>query len=124
MHAARNVVPIPLDEIERILVARAVPDFTGNVLIDVRVLPTAGHEVEFSAETETHLALNRSEEISQPIVTNDRVNKVRRVLREVETKFVLRADVIGIRASFVKGELRSFKLCEVEKNERTADSIR
>ena len=115
MHATANKVEIPLDQVERFLINRAVPDFTGNVEISVRVLQTAGHEIEFRSETESLIATKHSEETATPLVTNERVNAVRRALAEIRGRFTIGTDVQKIRASFVKGELRSFKLCEVEE---------
>jgi hypothetical protein len=114
MHKVSNSVEIPLDEIERILIARAVPDFTGSVEITVHILPSAGLEVQFEAVTENHLPIGRAEETAQPVVTNGRVNAVRYEINKIRDKFLLGTTVRGIRASFVKGELRSFKLCEAE----------
>lgn len=114
MHAVPNQVEIPIDEIETLLVSRAVPDFTGTVEITVHVSPAAAHEVEFRARVESHIDVTRSDDKAEPVVTNERVARVRRHLAEVANKFVLGTAVTGIKASFVRGELRSFKLCEAK----------
>lgn len=114
MHAVRNEIPIPMEEVDRILTARAVPDFTGTVTIRVTVLNTAAHEIEFHAEVESQAPLARSEEVSSPVISNDRVQAVRRALAENEDKFRLGTKLVAIKASFLRGELRSFKVCEEE----------
>ena len=115
MHTVSNQVEIPIESVERILTARAVPDFTGTVEIRVRVLPTAGHEVEFEAVATRSIApANRTEEREQPIVTNERVAKVRRTLAENASAFVIGTKLIAIEASFLKGDLRGFKITERE----------
>ncbi len=114
MHDTRNTVQISPDEIERILTARAVPDFTGNVSIEIRVLPTAGQEVEFKAEIESHAPLSRSQEKAAPIISNDRVYAVREAIRANAHRFVIGTRIVAVKASFLRGELKSFKICEVE----------
>jgi hypothetical protein len=118
MHCERNQIPIPTEEPERMLMARAVPDFTGTVTIHVTVLPTAAHEIEFRGEVERQGELGRSEEKSRPIVTNDRVNSVRRAIAENADAFFIGTKLVAIKASFLRGELKSFKICEVETNGR------
>ncbi len=114
MHAETNRIPIPMDEPERILTSRAVPDFTGTVTIHVRLQPTVAHEVEFRAEVNNQAPLTRSEETSQPIVTNERVAAVRRAIAANAEKFYIGTNLVAIKASFLRGELKSFTLCEVE----------
>ena len=115
MHAVANRVEIPIESLERILAARAVPDFTGTVEILIRVLPTAGHEVEFQTEAVRDVpADNRTVEKENPVVTNDRVSRVRHALLQNAAAFTIGTKLKGIKASFLKGELRSFRILEVE----------
>lgn len=117
MHSVgnQNQAEIPIEEIERMLTARAVPDFTGTVTIQIRVKPTAGHEVEFLAEVQSTHQVNRAIEKTAPIVTNNRVNQVRMCIREHQHRFVLTTKVLAIKASYVSGEIRSFHVFEVEE---------
>lgn len=115
MHSIPNQIQIPPDEIERILEARAVPDFTGTVTINVCVLPSAAHEIEFRTEVESFAPLScRSQENGTPIVSNHRVAAVREAVRANADRFVIGTKIVAIKASFLKGELKSFKTCEVE----------
>lgn len=115
MHAASNQVEIPLDRLDEFLVARAVPDFTGTVRVSVRVLPTAAHEVEFTAETRAVHHVDTSRDRGTPLVTNARVTKVRNLIREHAHRFTIGTKMIAIEASFVAGEIRSFHIVEEEK---------
>ena len=111
----RNAAEIPVDRIEEILTQRAVPEFTGNVEIGIRVLETAGLEVEITAQIENHLPLGRSNEDAEPpVITHNRVNSVRTEINKIRERLIVGTTVHAIRASFVRGELRSFKLVEVE----------
>jgi hypothetical protein len=114
MHAEKNRMLIPTAEPERILVSRAVPDFTGTVEIDIQLLPSAVHEVEFHARIESQGPVGRSEERSTPVITNDRVAAVRHTIAANADKLLLELKVVTIKASFLRGELKSFRLCEVE----------
>jgi len=113
-HAVTNRVPLPIEQLEEILSARAVPEFTGTVHVQVRVLATAALEVEFNAEVTINHQLAKSDDERKPVITNDRVNKVRQAVRENAHRFTIGTRVTGVEASFVAGELRSFKIKEFE----------
>ena len=115
MHAVANQVEIPLDKLEEFLTSRATPDFTGTVRVTVRVLPTAGLEVEFTAETRISHQVDRSRDKGTPLVTNVRVARVRELIREHANEFVLGTKVSEVHASFVAGEIRSFNIVQVEQ---------
>jgi hypothetical protein len=114
-HPVANFVPIPTEKISEALERCAVPGFTGKVTGYLRILPTAAHEVEFTFETETTLAIRRHEETEAPVVTNARVAKVRRVLMENADRFKIGTPLSRIFATFDNGELRRFEVTEVSE---------
>jgi hypothetical protein len=114
MHITANMVEIPMDKVEEGLCQRAVPGFTGTVLVYLKVKPTAGFEVEFRFESEKLLQISRASDPETPHVTNARVNSVRRALTENANLFRLGTSLAGIRCSFVEGELRKMTALEVE----------
>ena len=114
MHPVANQVEIPTEKISEALERCAVPGFTGSITGHVRVLKSAGLEVEFTFEKEVALQINKQTDPERPIVTNERVAKVRRMIQESADKFVLSAAVNKIYASFTDGDLRKFVVTEVE----------
>jgi hypothetical protein len=114
-HPVSNMVDIPTEKISEALERVAVPGFTGNVTGHIRVLPSAAHEVEFRFETATTLQINKAQDPEQPVVTNARVAKVRRVLLENAGRFKIGTPLSRVFASFVDGELRRFDVIEVRE---------
>lgn len=114
MHPVANQVEIPTEKISEAFERCAVPGFTGNITGHVRVLPSAAFEVEFRFEKEIAVQINKPMDPEAPHITNARVAKVRRVLMESAGRFRLGTPVRGVFGSFVDGELRSFKVLEVE----------
>jgi hypothetical protein len=114
MHPVANMVEIPIEKIEEALVACAIPGFTGNITGHIKVLPTAAFEVEFSFEKLTTLQVNKPQDPERPLVTNARVEKVRRVLSENAERFRLGTALRCVYATFTDGELRRFEVIEVE----------
>jgi hypothetical protein len=115
MHPVANQVEIPTDKISEALERCAVPGFTGSVTAHIRVLPSAAHEVEFRFEQATMVQINKPTDPETPLVTNARVNKVRRVLMENAQRFRLGTPLSRVLASFVDGELRKFEIVEVSE---------
>ena len=113
-HPVANQVEIPTEKISEALERCAVPGFTGSVTGYIRVLPTAALEVEFRFETATTLQINKPTEPEQPIVTNARVAKVRRVLMENARRFMIGTPISKIFATFNDGELRRFEVIDIE----------
>jgi len=113
MHPVANQVDIPTEKISEALEACAVPGFTGNITGHIRVLQSAAHEVEFRFEKATTLQINKPTDPEQPMITNARVAKVRRVLLEHSDRFKLGTPLSRVFASFVDGELRQFQVIEV-----------
>ena len=114
MHPVANQVEIPTEKISEALERCAVPGFTGSLTGYLRVLPSAGLEVEFSFEKEVLYQINKPTDPERPVVTNERVAKVRRMVREAAEKFRLGTSVNKIYASFTDGDLRKFTVGEVE----------
>ena len=75
---------------------------------------SAGLEVEFSFEKEVLYQINKPTDPERPVVTNDRVAKVRRMVQESAAKFRLGTPVNKFFASFTDGDLRKFTVSEVE----------
>jgi hypothetical protein len=114
MHPVANQVEIPTEKLSEALERCAVPGFTGNLIGHLRVLPTAANEVEFRFEKLTTLQVNKAQDPEQPLVTNARVAKVRRVLLENSDRFRLGTKLSRVVGNFVDGELRRFEVIEVE----------
>ncbi len=113
MHPVANAVEVPTDKILEAFEKAAVPDFTGQVSVHIRLLPTAAHEVEFRVETKRSLPVNfgTNHEEEKPFVTNDRINAVRMKLREL--KLILYTPVVCVSGNFAKGMLKSFVVQEI-----------
>jgi hypothetical protein len=114
MHPTANQIDIPTEQLSEALERCAVPGFTGNLITHVRVLPTAGFEVEFRFEKLTTLQINKPEEPETPHVTNARVAKVRRMLAEHQGRFRIGTKLSRVVCNFVDGELRRMEVIEVE----------
>jgi hypothetical protein len=114
MHPVANQVEIPTEKISEAFERCAVPGFTGNITGHIRVLPAAAFEVEFSFEKVATLQINKDDDPVQPLVTNARIAKVRRVLMENAHRFRLGTPLSRVFGSFVDGELRRFDVIEVE----------
>lgn len=115
MHPVANAVEVSTDKILEAFEQAAVPDFTGQVKVHVRVLPTAGQEVEFTVERQKHHQVDAPGTIREkemPLVTNDRVNGVRMKLREL--RLVLTCPIVCVSGNFLRGVLKSFVVQEVE----------
>lgn len=114
MHPVANMVEIPTEKLCEAMERCAVPGFTGDFTGHIRVLPSAGLEVEFDCERRINIALNKSE-IVRPVVTNARVAKVRGVFMEHGDKFRLGTKLSRVFGTFVDGELRRFEVIEVNE---------
>lgn len=114
MHPVANQVEIPTQKIEEALEKGAVPGFTGSVTVHIRLLPTAAHEFEFVSERRAMQQTNISREESTPLVTNDRVAKVRRKVAENSNRFRMGTKLSQIVGHFLDGDLRKFEVIEVE----------
>ncbi len=115
MHPVANQVEIPTEKISEALERCAVPGFSGSITGHIRLLPTAGLEVEFRFEKLVTLQVNKPTEPERPIVTNERVAKVRRMVQEASSMLVVSAPVTLVYASFDNGDLRTFRVGEVEE---------
>jgi hypothetical protein len=114
MHPVANQVEIPTDKLSEAMEKCAVPGFTGDFTGHLRVLPTAGFEVEFLFEKRINIQVNKSDDPERPHVTNARVAKVRRVLLENAHRFRLGTKLARVFGTFVDGELRRFEVIEAE----------
>jgi len=114
MHPVTNQVEIPLGQVEDALCQRAVPGFTGSVIVHIKVLPTAAFEVEFRYETDTVLQLQKKQDPEMAVITNARVASVRRALAENANLFRIGTPLHAIRCHFENGELRKMHAKEVE----------
>jgi hypothetical protein len=115
MHPVANTVEVSTEKILEAFERAAVPDFTGQVKVHVRVLPTAGNEVEFTVErnrTEQVQLFGSSKETTFPHVTNDRVNTVRMKLRDL--RLILYSPIVCVTGNFAQGMLKSFVVQEVQ----------
>jgi hypothetical protein len=70
--------------------------------------------VEFKFEKLTTLQINKPQDPERPLVTNARVDKVKRVLNENAERFQLGTQIVRFYATFTDGELRRFEIIEVE----------
>ncbi|MGH9501649.1 MAG: hypothetical protein ACRD20_02230 [Terriglobales bacterium] len=115
MHPVANAVEISTDEIREAFEKAAVPEFTGQVKVHIRLLPTAAHEVAFTVERSQTRQVDSPgvvRETIMPHVTNDRVNTVRMKLREL--KLILYSPVVCVSGNFAQGVLKSFVVQEVQ----------
>ena len=117
MHPVASQVEVPLDQLERILLRRAVQGFTGQVVVGVRVLPEAVRAVELSPETHEFQQVRlRSpgwnemgrDKPTQPTPPN-REAIVRKMIAENHGKVCLGTTVSKITAHFDDGELRKLE---------------
>ncbi len=114
MHPVANAVEVSTEKILEAFEKAAVPEFTGQVKVHVRVLKTAAHEIEFIEErirTEQVFAPGTIRENTSPHVTNDRINTVREKLRELT--LILYSPIVCVTGNFAQGVLKSFA---VQKN--------
>lgn len=113
-----NEVEIPLESIETALVQCAVPGFTGTLTVEVRLQPTAALEVELHTERKTVIPSDKvqRERADTPVIpSNDRVNKVRSRMAEVQSRLKVICTVTSIRAVFKDGHLVSLEIFEREQ---------
>lgn len=111
-----NQFEIPITGIEDALVQCAVPGFWGQLIIGVRLLPTAALEVELHKETKTITQTEAVTRDTERIVpSNDRVNKVRSRMREVQERLRVFCPVTSIKGAFKDGNLVSLEITEREE---------
>jgi hypothetical protein len=111
-----NVVEIPIAGIEDALVQCAVPGFWGQLIVEVRLLRTAALEVELHQEKRTITQTADTERDTTRIVpSNERVQKVRSRMGEVQEKLRLFCPVTTIKGAFKDGQLVSLEITEREE---------
>lgn len=110
-----NHVEIPIRSIEDALIQCAVPGFWGQLIIGVRLLRTAGLEVELHKETKTIAQTDVTRETEHIVPSNDRVNKVRSRMPEIREKLHVFCPVTSIKGAFKDGHLVSLEITEVEE---------
>lgn len=113
--STRTQVEIPLMSIEDALIQCAVPGFWGQLIIGVRLLRSAGLEVELHKETKTIAQTDLGRETERIVPSNDRVNKVRSRMMEIREKMKLFCPVTSIKGAFKDGHLVSLEITEEEE---------
>jgi hypothetical protein len=115
MHPVASQVEVPMDQLERILLRRAVRGFFGQMVIGIRVLPEAVQSVELDSVT------NEFQQIRQgpawrdigtqtpPRIMPDRHDVVRKFIAENAGKIRLVTTVTKVTGHFDDGVLRKLE---------------
>lgn len=115
MHTVANQVEMLIDRLEEPFIQAAVPGFAGSVTVDIRVLPTAAHEVEFTVHRKCSEQVRSTKETVPAVISNERVQKVRLMIAEHRARFTLGTPIVSVTGHYVDGVLRSFDVHTSEK---------
>jgi hypothetical protein len=117
MHPVSHAVEIPLNQLERILLAHTREDFEGSVDIEVSVSREAVRLIDMSAETHEFQQVRGCispgfSEIGQPRAPKPQIDReaiVRHMVAENAGKLRLVSTVRKIVAHFTRGELKKLE---------------
>ena len=117
MHTIASEIEVPTSQVEAELERRAVPGFTGQVTVWLRVRPEAAASVWFTTEEREVKAVGRQRCISPPFdpgaPPTDRQMKVRAELAQQRHRFRLAISLSKVVGDFVDGELRKIEFVTV-----------
>lgn len=110
------MVEIPIAGIEDAFIQCAVPGFYGQLIVEVSLLKTAAFEVELHQEKRT-ITQTADSDTTRIVPSNERVQKVRSRMSEVQEKLHLFCPVTSIKGAFKDGHLVSLEITEREELE-------
>ena len=115
MESLTNEAPLPLAEIEQALLSRAVPKSYSRVVIWLRLLPTAAHEVRLKIEYHDTTRPDVTKDENPIIPSNERYSRVRMALAEKLRDFRVICPVVRLEANFQDGKLSSLNIVKAEE---------
>jgi hypothetical protein len=117
MHTVASEVELPTDQLQAELERRAVPGFTGQVTIWLRVKPEAAASVWFTTEEREVKVAGKQRCISPPFdganPPTERQMKVRAEIARERHRFRLAVSLSKVIGDFVDGDLRKIELISV-----------
>jgi hypothetical protein len=116
MELVANSVAVPLVEIERALLSRAVPGSDSTVVIYVQLQKEAAHEIKF--QIEWHDVAKDPPESKRDTAfafSNERAALVRNALQLRAEEFRLFCPVSRVTAKFKDGRLSELNIAKVEE---------
>lgn len=117
-----NELDLPLERIEEALIQCAIPGFYGEVRFEIKVLQTAALEVELLQERKTLTQKDTARDDGPIVPSNDRTQRVRARLPEIQSHMRIVCPVSTIRALFKDGNLVTLEFTEV-KDLRLIDDL-
>ncbi len=115
MEIFTNSFELPLKEIEQALLSRAIPKVYAQVVIYLRLLPTAAQEVQLQIEYRDTTRPSVTKDEVPIIPSNERYNQVRAVLSERARDLRVFCPVSKIIGTFQDGKLSAFDIVKVEE---------
>lgn len=108
----QNQIALPLQRIEEELLQCARPGWYGELCLEIQILESAAFEVNLKIERRTITNKDVTKDQTGLIPSNERFNKVRQRLSEVQEKFRLACPIYQMRALFKDGNLVSIEFLD------------
>jgi len=106
-------IPVDEDELRSALQAAAVPGFTGDVLVEIVLMPEIAHNVKFLVSRRQCFQAKTQQQVHEQVTPDpSRRKPVENVITQVRDKLYIRPGIYAVEAHFKDGVVTAFHVRE------------